>query len=149
MAEKRICKGRTSPRAWVLCRLSETTRPARNAPRDSDTPASAVSAAVPTQIAMTESRNTSGEQARATASNSFGITRRATTSVTAITAAAVASARSSWTNDCPSPAPSCGSTSTMTTHRQVLEHQEGQCGLTGDRTGLRAVAQQLEHDRRR
>jgi hypothetical protein len=34
VAENRICNGRTSPRAWALWRLSDTTRPARNAPSE-------------------------------------------------------------------------------------------------------------------
>ena len=49
---------------------------------------------MPKQIATTVSRNTSGEQVRATISSSGGISRRATTSTTATISAALASAQS-------------------------------------------------------
>lgn len=41
-AENRICSGRISPSAFELSRDSLTTSPARKAPRDTDTPATAV-----------------------------------------------------------------------------------------------------------
>lgn len=115
VALNRICRGSTSPSACELWRDSLTTSPARNAPRATLTPASEVNQAVPSPIATTVSRNTSGEQVRATRSSNGGITFRAITSTTASTPSAVPRARTMPNKPPPESPPSSGTSSTMTT----------------------------------
>ena len=78
VALNRISRGRISPSACWLKRLSLTSRPARKAPRERLTPARLVRYAVPKHTAMTVRRKSSGEQVRATTSRSRGMSRRAT-----------------------------------------------------------------------
>ena len=113
-ALKRIWSGRISPSACWLNRLSLTTRPARNAPRERLTPARLVRNAVPKQMAMTESRNSSGEHVRATCSRTSGMSLRAIRSTATMIPPALASAQTTSLPEPPVP-PSIGTTSTITT----------------------------------
>jgi hypothetical protein len=113
-ALNRVWRGRISPRAWCSKWLSDTISPARNAPRETLTPARLVNQAVPKQIATVVSRNTSGEQVRATDSRTRGMTRRAPTITTRMMSPALATAHSRSRASPPCPL-SMGTTSTMAT----------------------------------
>ena len=148
VALKRICSGMISPKAWWLKRLSLTTRPARKAPSDRLTPAMLVSQAVPRQMAMTVRRKSSGAQVSATRSSSGGISRRATTSTATMSPSAF--------DQRPDNLRARSALAAEHRHdqdhdddREVLEDQQAERHLSVGRRGFAAVAEQLEHDRRR
>ena len=148
VALKRICSGSTSPSACWLKRLSLTTRPARKAPSDRLTPARLVRKAVPKQMAMTVSRNSSGEQVRATCSSTIGIRRRAISSTAAMMSPALASAQAIAPAEPPPPA-SIGTSSTITTTARSWKIRMPRPRLAVRAVGLAAIGEQLEHDGRR
>jgi hypothetical protein len=142
-----ICSGRTSPSACELKRDSLTMSPARKAPSDTLTPAIDVAYAVPMQIAITVSRNSSGEQVAATRSSTGGSTRRANTSTRVMIATAVASATAT-SPERPAGLAEDGHEQHHRDDREVLEEQHGDrdppvvCGH------LAAIGEDLQHDRR-
>ena len=112
VALKRVCSGSISLIAFCENLLSLTTMPARNAPRETLTPARLVRYAVPKQIAITLKRNISGEQTFDIISRSLGMSLRAAIKTTAIIAAALASAMAicAFEPACP---PNTGTSKTM------------------------------------
>ena len=113
-ALNRIWRGRISPSACWLNRLSLTITPARKAPSERESPARLVSQAVPKQIATTLKRNSSCEHVRATSSSTGGMRRRAKSRAKTMIAAAVSSAKATSTPD-PPLVPSIGTRSTIGT----------------------------------